>query len=204
MGLLSSFLFQGLTPLGAIIMLRTNFRLILWSGLGLWAAAASAGDPWQGAQIMPKSDQVLLRSGQEITGDVYQIEWPATVERIEGQWLWISDQGAVGVPAASGWVSKSDVLKLDEAQAHYMKFLQNADAPLGALAVGDLFASRERIERRPARILEVSWINSRQRLRGFQCGGNESESAGCCHSFGGREGQLGQFREGRRGGGKPA
>ncbi len=78
---------------------------------------------------MPKSDQVLLRSGQEISGDVYQIQWPATVERIEGQWLWVADHGAVGVPATSGWVSKAEVLKLDEAQAHYMKFLQNADAP---------------------------------------------------------------------------
>ncbi len=110
-------------------MLRTNLRLIVWSALGLWAAAATAADPWQGARIMPKSDQVLLRTGQEITGDVYQIEWPANVERIEGQWLFVSDQGAIGVPATSGWVRKDDVLKLAEAQAHYTKFLENADAP---------------------------------------------------------------------------
>ena len=82
-------------------MLKANLGLILWGALGLWAAAASAADPWQNSQIMPKSDQLLLRVGRECTGDVYQIEWPATVERIEGQWLWIADHGGYHVPAIS-------------------------------------------------------------------------------------------------------
>ena len=110
-------------------MFRTNFRLVFWSGLGLWAAAACAADPWQNCRIMPKSDQLFLRVGQEVSGDAYQIAWPATVERVEGQWLWIVDQGGYRVPVVSGWVSKDQVLRLDEAQAHYMEFLRTADGP---------------------------------------------------------------------------
>ena len=110
-------------------MFRTNLRFVLWGALGLWAAAASAADPWQNAQIMPKSDQLMLRVGGEVAGDVHQIEWPATVERIEGQWLWIADHGGYHVPAISGWVSKDEMLKLGEAHDWYMDMLQNYDAP---------------------------------------------------------------------------
>ena len=110
-------------------MFQTNFRLVLWGVLSLWAAAACAADPWQNARVMPKSDQLLLRSDGEVTGNVYQIEWPATVERIEGQWLRITDHGGYHVPAISGWVSKDEVLKLDEAHDHYMGILQTDDAP---------------------------------------------------------------------------
>ncbi len=110
-------------------MFRTNLRLVLWCGLGLWAATACGADSWLNCQIMPKSDQLLLRVGREISGDVYQIEWPATVERIEGQWLWVADRGGYHVPVVSGWVSKDDVLKLGDAQTFYMEFLRNADAP---------------------------------------------------------------------------
>jgi hypothetical protein len=78
---------------------------------------------------MPKSDQLLLRVGQGIAGDVYQIAWPATVERIEGQWLWVVDHGGYHVPAVSGWVSKDEVLKFNEAHGYYMEFLRTADAP---------------------------------------------------------------------------
>jgi hypothetical protein len=97
--------------------------------LGLWAATACAADPWQNARIMPKSQQLLLRAGREFTGDVYQIEWPATVERIEGQWLWIADHGGYRVPSVAGWVSKDEVLKVAEAQDCYLEILQTTDAP---------------------------------------------------------------------------
>jgi hypothetical protein len=77
---------------------------------------------------MPKSNQLVLRDGQEISGDVYQIAWPATVEGIEGQWLKIVDHGGYRVPAIFGWVSKDEVLKFDEAHAHYTEVLRTADA----------------------------------------------------------------------------
>ena len=86
-------------------------------------------DPWHNARIMPKSDQVLLRCGREITGDAYQIALPATVERIEGQWLRVADQGGYRVPPVSGWVRKDEVLKLNQANSHYTELLQTADSP---------------------------------------------------------------------------
>ena len=110
-------------------MFRTNLRLILWGALGSWAAAACAADPWQNCRIMPKSDQLLIRDGREITGDVYQIAWPAAVDRIEGQWLKVVDHGGYHVPAVSGWVSKDEVLKFDEAHSYYMEFLRTSDPP---------------------------------------------------------------------------
>jgi tetratricopeptide (TPR) repeat protein len=127
-------------------MFRTNLRLILWGALGSWAAAACAADPWQNCRIMPKSDQLLIRDGREITGDVYQIAWPATVERIEGQWLKVVDNGGYRVPAVSGWVSKDEVLKFDEAHAHYMESLRTADAPWVHWLVGICLEERNESE----------------------------------------------------------
>ena len=114
---------------GGVIMLLTNLRWVFCGLLGLSAAVASAADPWTGSRIMPKSNQLLLRVGSEYTGDVYQIEWPATVERIEGQWLWITDRGGYDVPPVAGWVSKEDVLPLNEAHDHYLRTLRTDDAP---------------------------------------------------------------------------
>jgi hypothetical protein len=110
-------------------MFPKTFHVVLWGLLGLSASAAYAVDPWQGSSIMPKSDQVVLRVGGEDTADVYAIEWPASVERIEGQWLWISDHGGYRVPPVAGWVSKDDVLKVADAHDYYMRILQTMDAP---------------------------------------------------------------------------
>ena len=136
-------------------MVLRNLRLAIAGLVFLSAVAAYAGDPWNGARIMPKSDQVVLRDGGECTGGVYQIEWPATVERIQGQWLWIVDRGGYRVPPVSGWVSKEEVLKLDESHDYYMRALQTEDAPLASLADGDLPGEQAGIESRPGRILGV-------------------------------------------------
>ena len=110
-------------------MFPKTLHVVLWGLLGFSATAAYAGDPWQGGRIMPKSDQVVLRVGGEGTADVYAIEWPASVERIEGQWLWITDHGGYRVPPVAGWVSKDDVLKVADAHDYYMRILQTMDAP---------------------------------------------------------------------------
>ncbi|MGA2065434.1 MAG: hypothetical protein ABSG86_10705 [Thermoguttaceae bacterium] len=47
-------------------------------------------------------------------GTVYDVQWPATVVRQEGQWLWVEDNSGYSVPAVSGWVSTEEVLHLDE------------------------------------------------------------------------------------------
>ena len=89
-----------------------DLRPYLVGGVGLVVCRGLRRRPWQNCQIMPKSDRLLLRVGGQVTGNVYQIPWPAAVQHIEGQWLWISDDGGYDVPAISGWVSKDEVLKV--------------------------------------------------------------------------------------------
>ena len=108
-------------------MFAKHLRIVLCSLWGLWAAGAA--DPWQGARIMPKSDQLALRVGSEYTAGIYALEWPATVERIEGQWLWISDHSGYRVPSVAGWVSKDEVVTLADAQSHYLRVQKTMDAP---------------------------------------------------------------------------
>ena len=104
---------------------------------------------------MPKSDQLLLRDGREITGDVYQIAWPAAVERIEGQWLWVADHGGYCVPPVSGWVSKDEVLKFNEAHAYYMESCRTADAPWVHWLVGICLEEKKESETAQEEYLEV-------------------------------------------------
>ena len=149
-------------------MFRANVRLLLWGVFGLWAAAACAADPWQNARVMPKSDQLTLRAGRGFTGNVYQIQWPATVEHIEGQWLWIADQGGYRVPPVAGWVSKDDVWNAGEAHAHYREVLQTTDAPwlhwlLGICLEQD--RETETAQEEYARCLNVPWSRDKAALR---------------------------------------
>ena len=45
---------------------------------------------------------------------MYEIEWPATVKKVEGQWLWVADEGGYSASPKAGWVYSKDVLKLDD------------------------------------------------------------------------------------------
>ena len=78
---------------------------------------------------MPKSDRLRLQTGRQYSGSVYDVAWPARVQKIEGQWLWLADEGGRSVPPVAGWVRKDDVLPLDEAQ-------QWATGALAAIPVG--------------------------------------------------------------------
>lgn len=124
-------------------MHSTNLRLALGCLFGLSAAASygqqsSPATPtgqappvqpaWGNALIMPRSINLQLRidgaappppPGRTVTfrgntGDLYDIEWPAKVMRVEGQWLWIEDQSGYNVPPRCGWVSTEEVLRLDD------------------------------------------------------------------------------------------
>ena len=110
-------------------MLARKLRFGFSSCVAFWSAAACGAAGWNNSRIMPKSDQVVLRVGQAVTANVYQIEWPAVVERVEGQWLWIVDRNGYSVPPASGWVSNEDVLKLSDAHQYYLDALQTANEP---------------------------------------------------------------------------
>ena len=56
----------------------------------------------------------------------------------------------------AGWVSKEEMLKVDEVHNHYMEILQTTDAPWVHLAAGDLFGTERGIGDRPGRVREES------------------------------------------------
>jgi hypothetical protein len=109
-------------------MYSTNLRFAMWCVLSWVTVASYAADSWHGAQIMPKSASLILQvggpappaptgrifvpTGSSCTGTVYDVEWPATVDVVEGQWLWVEDRGGYRCPSVSGWVNSNDVLKL--------------------------------------------------------------------------------------------
>ncbi len=51
----------------------------------LLSLESQAAQGWKGARIMPKSGQLKLENNGAVTGTVYDIGWPATVERTEGR-----------------------------------------------------------------------------------------------------------------------
>jgi hypothetical protein len=82
----------------------------------LSATPARAVDPWQRAAVLPKSSQVRLmgyehRVTSRDAGSVFQIAWPASVEKIDGQWIFIRDEGGYSSPPVAGWVRKRDMLR---------------------------------------------------------------------------------------------
>jgi tetratricopeptide (TPR) repeat protein len=91
-------------------------------------ASGAGHDPWMNSKILPKSADVRLMVGASVVGGVHDIAWPATVERREGQWLWISDKSGLSNPAAEGWLSTDDVIKLEQAPSYYGSLLQKGEA----------------------------------------------------------------------------
>lgn len=106
-----------------------SLRIILLSCTVMSAGFAVAADPWLGARIMPKSPTLQLRVEGGATGGVYQVSWPATVQTVEGQWLWIEDNSGASTEAVAGWVSKEDVLMLADANDFYVKGIESSGAP---------------------------------------------------------------------------
>jgi len=134
-----------------------NLRFLLWCVFTLATAASCAAEPWKGQDIMPRSVDIVLRVGGEAPppppgrpptatcgdylGGVCDIQWPATVKRQEGQWLWIEDNSGYSVPAVSCWVNTEDVLHLEEpikpddptklhdCYTYYTEQIQRCDAP---------------------------------------------------------------------------
>ena len=110
-------------------MKSNSLRIGLFSCIVISTALAIAADPWNGARIMPKSPTLQLRVEDSTTGGVYQVSWPATVENVEGQWLWIEDNSGASGQAVAGWVSKEEVLMLADANEFYLKGIESSGAP---------------------------------------------------------------------------
>jgi predicted secreted protein len=93
-------------------------------------ATAVADQGWQGVSVMPKSDQLQIRSqpGGYSKGDLFQIAWPAVVEKTDGRWLKIRDEGGYAANGLAGWVYADEVLKSDNAQTYYADRIAEAPA----------------------------------------------------------------------------
>jgi tetratricopeptide (TPR) repeat protein len=93
-------------------------RLLLALLLGCFSIAshdALAAD-WIGKKIMPKSDAVPLRVNGGVSGNVFNIQWPAVVKTVDGNWLWVEDDG--GTSPAGGWLRSDDVVLFNGALNH--------------------------------------------------------------------------------------
>ena len=77
---------------------------------------------------MPKSEQLVLQTGNQSTGNVYQIAWPARVVSTDGRWLWIRDEGGYNESPVAGWVYCDDVLRVSEAQEYYTNQIRERDS----------------------------------------------------------------------------
>jgi tetratricopeptide (TPR) repeat protein len=104
---------------------------------GLVTNGADAADPWSHAKVLPKSSQVRLMGDEKrVTdrdaGSIFQIAWPASVAKIDGQWLLIRDEGGYSAPPVVGWVRKQDMLRTngdgtssaDEPTTYFAKKIQ--------------------------------------------------------------------------------
>jgi hypothetical protein len=75
-----------------------------------------AGDKYQDQKIMPKHEHVIVHTQSMPQASEMDFEWPVTVERVDGQWLWIRNDGSysmLGRPVA-GWISKNDVILIKD------------------------------------------------------------------------------------------
>lgn len=92
---------------------------------GLLAVAGAArGDKYQDKKIMPKHENLNVWVSSERVGTEFNFYWPVKVEHVNGQWLWISDDGSHNIEQQAdekwihrpieGWVSKNDVILLED------------------------------------------------------------------------------------------
>ncbi len=159
-------------------MASNSLRLALWISLGLFASAACGSDPWNGARIMPRSDQVGLRVDCEETGGAYQIEWPATVAR----------RGAMALDRQRRRVSCARGVRLDQqgrrADAQRSARLLHADAEdlrraVASLAYRHLLGKQQRVGVRTRRVSRLPGASARcARPGGAERGATESPTAG--------------------------
>lgn len=87
--------------------MRVAMSLLVAALVALVVEIAAAQDPWLGQPVFIK-DSAKPQVGTTAI-DREKIPFPATVEKINGDWLWLG----------RAWVKKSDVRRIDEALAHY-------------------------------------------------------------------------------------
>ena len=104
---------------------RTSLAAALIFGVlssGAWAAQS-----WTGAQVMPKSGRVEILDDSGAAVSMYDIAWPAAVQKTKGRFLWVQDEGGYGRNQNGGWIYNDDVVKLDGAHDYYADKLREGE-----------------------------------------------------------------------------
>ncbi|HZZ26414.1 MAG TPA: hypothetical protein VFE46_00300 [Pirellulales bacterium] len=97
------------------------------SGASGGASVPSSGGSWKGAIVMPLNAQIQIQDDNGASVSMYNIGWPARVQRTKGRFLWIQDEGGYSRNQAGGWIYADDAVKLDDAQEYYSNQLQRAE-----------------------------------------------------------------------------
>ncbi|HTQ37409.1 MAG TPA: hypothetical protein VMJ32_00165 [Pirellulales bacterium] len=108
-------------------MKKSRSHLAISLAFSLAAATASAAQSWQGVQVMPKSAGVEILDDNGASVSMYDIAWPAAVQRTKGRFLWVQDEGGYSRNLAGGWIYADDVVKLDEAHSYYTNELRRSE-----------------------------------------------------------------------------
>lgn len=97
--------------------------IVLFTLVSFAASLSEAQDEapvkWtKGDLVMPKSEKIELKWGWETVFKVTDIHWPAAVQKVNGHWLLIGDDGTNRVDGKpiSGWISNADVSKFRAAK----------------------------------------------------------------------------------------
>ena len=109
-------------------MISARLSAIVALILSVLASAALAGQSWQGELVMPKSAEFELQADDGSSVSIYDIEWPAKVQRTRGRFLWLQDEGGYSRRPAGGWIYCDDVVKIGEARDHYSSQLQGGES----------------------------------------------------------------------------
>lgn len=97
----------------------------------LFSEPLNAATSWDHVPVWPKSQQVrLLESpdNQNVVAEASEIEWPAIVEKTDGQWLKISDPGSYSSAPIEGWLRKDDILRLEAIQSFSTNKIRQGEA----------------------------------------------------------------------------
>jgi tetratricopeptide (TPR) repeat protein len=96
-------------------MSRRKLVCFVTCALAVIVSATVSAETYLDQRILPKYGRLKAQVENQEVADEMDFEWPTTVERVNGQWLWITDDGhfsADGKPR-KGWVSKNDVILLE-------------------------------------------------------------------------------------------
>jgi tetratricopeptide (TPR) repeat protein len=108
--------------------------LIVALAVLLVAPAAYADEQVKpGSKVMPRWPDVEIKVGKQVVGIAGRLRWPLWVERVEGEYAWVTSR------QVEGWVHQADVLPAEQASQLYTAQINAVLKPRG---LAELYAFR--------------------------------------------------------------